>query len=477
MFVRILTLFASVVLLCAFLASFQAEKMIVFGANGRLEAEILSQQGVPYVDLGGVLAAEGHVGVKRVRNGLQFSAAGAEVEVHQDDQELRVNGKTIKLEAAATAGTKQSFIPAANVAEVVRALLKKPAMLRPGNRLIIGNVADYIATEYKPGEPASLVLNFQNPVNPSISTEEGRVSLVFRSEPVLMNTPEIQYQDQSIKRLEFAESGGAAEVVVTGSGALTAHFEEGNRRIVITPAPQIATTPINPTPPPAPEQVPVNASTDTQQSPPTGEPTAVPGQQKPTPANRVAVVAIDPAHGGNDDGVRFSEKLLEKTISMAVAEMLRTELSNRGISSILLREGDQDRSGNDRAQAANVARVSYYVGIHAGQGGTGVRVYTAMPTPSAPRELFQPWDNVQSSYADRSAVLAAGMASQIAQKKIAVRQLAANTSPLAHVAAVSVAVEVAPEDEDDEGSLTSPQYQHKIAQAIAMSIAEARSKQ
>jgi N-acetylmuramoyl-L-alanine amidase len=361
------------------------------------------------------------------------------------------------------------------VAEVVRALLKKPAMLRPGNRLIIGNVADYIATEYKPGQPASLVLNFQNPVNPSISTEEGKVSLVFRRDPVVMNTPEIQYQDQSIKRLEFAESGGAAEVVVTGSGAFTARFEDNNRRIVITSAQQVAATPT--TEPPVPEQAPPSPSVDAQQPPPMGEPSAVPvEQQKAAPANRVAVVAIDPAHGGNDNGVRFSDKLLEKTISMALAEKLRTELSNRGISSILLREGDQDISGDDRAQAANIAHASYYVGIHAGQGGAGVRVYTPIQTSPTPSALFQSWDSVQSSYADRSAVLAAGMTSQIAQKKIAVRQLAANTSPVAHVAAISVVVEVAPEDEDEQGSLTSAQYQQKIAQAIAMSIAEARSK-
>jgi N-acetylmuramoyl-L-alanine amidase len=476
MLARILTLFSSLALLCALLVSFQAEKMVVFGANGRLEAEVLSQQGVPYVDLGGVLAAEGQVGLKRVRNGLQFRVSGVDIEVHQDDRELRANGKTIRLDAPATAGTKQSFIPVANVAEVLRALLKKPAILRPGNRLIIGNTADYIATEYKPGDPTSLVLNFQNPVNPSINTEEGKVSLVFRNDPVVMNTPEVQYQDKAIKRLEFAESAGAAEVVVTGTGALTARFEDGNRRIVITPAAQVATAPA--TPPPAPEQVPASASPEGQQPPATGEPATVPAEeQKTAPTNRVAVVAIDPAHGGNDNGVRFSEKLLEKTISMAIAEKLRAELSNRGISSILLRDGDQDVSGDDRAQTANVARVSYYVSIHAGQGGTGARVYTPIPTPTVTRSLFQSWDNVQSSYADRSVVLAAGMTSQIAQKKIPVRQLAANTSPLAHVAAASVVVEVAPEDEDEEDSLTSPQYQQKIAQAIAMSIAEARSKQ
>jgi N-acetylmuramoyl-L-alanine amidase len=290
-----------------------------------------------------------------------------------------------------------------------------------------------------------------------------------------MNTPEVQYQDSDIKRLEFAESGGAAEVVVTGGGPLTARFEDGNRRIVITPATQVATSPAPPAP--APEQEPVTASPEGQ-APATGEPATVPiEQEKSAPGSRTAVVAIDPAHGGNDAGVRFSEKLLEKTISMSIAEKLRAELSNRGISSILLREADQDLSGDDRAQAANVARVSYYVGIHAGQGGTGVRVYTPIQSPPMPRTLLQSWDNVQSAYADRSITFAARIASQLAQKKIAVRQLAANTSPLAHVAAASVAIEVAPEDEDDQDSLTLSQYQQKIAQAIAMSIAEARSKQ
>lgn len=196
-----------------------------------------------------------------------------------------------------------------------------------------------------------------------------------------------------------------------------------------------------------------------------------------SPQARVATVAIDPAHGGNDPGVKFSDKLLEKNVSLAIAEKLRSELNNRGITTIMLRNGDDDVNPDDRAETANAARVSYYIGIHAGQMGSGVRVYTPLPNaPNAGRSLFKPWDQVQAEQTGNSVQFAAGLASQFAEKKIAVRQLSGNVAPLAHVSAAAVSIEVAPADRNDESTLESSAYIQKLAQAIASAVAQEKAR-
>ena len=255
-----------------------------------------------------------------------------------------------------------------------------------------------------------------------------------------------------------------------------AKFEDGNRRIVITaaPAPVAAAAQTTPATTAPTTETPVPGAT-TSASP--AQPAIAGAPNAVNPQARTAVVAIDPAHGGNDPGVKFSDKLLEKNVSLAIAEKLRAEFNNRGISTIMLRNGDDDVNPDDRAETANAARVSFYIAIHAGQMGTGVRVYTPLPNSAAPtHSLFKPWDQVQVDHGDNSNQFATGVASQLADKKIPVRQLSGNAAPLTHVAAAAVSIEVAPAERNDESTLESPAYIQKLAQAIAAAVAQEKAR-
>lgn len=463
-------------LLGGVLLSFENEKLVVYGARGRVEAETGSENGLIYVNLGGVLLSEGDYSTKSVRGGLRYELAGHRIEAHAGARELRADNKAVKLEDGVVIRSDQAWIPLSNVAEVLRAALKKPAQLR-GGRLLVGDAADFITTEYRPGDPSTVILHFNEPVNPVIDTSEGKLTLNFRQEPVVMNTAKVDYGDKTFQRLDFSESAGAAQITLQGNVPLMAKFEDGNRQIVITAAPAVAaqapaaaTTAANPASVPAPP-APGAAGPAPSQPEVAGTPGA------PPTGPRTALVAIDPAHGGNDAGVRFSDKLLEKNVSLAIAEKVKAELNNRGITTIMLRSGDDDVNPDDRADVANAARVSYYVAIHAGQIGSGVRVFTPLrPAASSARNpLFKSWDQVQSDEIDKSARFAAGLSSQFADKKISVRQLSGSAAPLAHVAAAAVSIEVAPE-RDDEASLESSAYIQKVAQAVATAVAQEKAR-
>ena len=465
-----------IILLSGVLLSFENEKLVVYGARGRVEAETGSENGLIYVNLGGVLLSEGDYSTKSVRGGLRYELSGHRIEARAGARDLRADNKVVKLEDGVVMRSDQAWIPMSNVAEVLRTALKKPAQLR-GGRLLIGDAADFITTEYRPGDPSTVVLHFREPVNPVIDTSEGKLTLNFRQEPVVMNTAKVDYADKTFQRLEFSESAGAAQITLQGTIPLMAKFEDGNRQIVITAAPAVAaqqsapaTTAANPTPAPATAAPGATAPAASQP-----EAAGAPGAAPTGP--RMALVAIDPAHGGNDAGVRFSDKLLEKNVSLAIAEKLKAELNNRGITTLMLRSGDDDVNPDDRADAANAARVTYYIAIHAGQVGSGVRVFTPLPpaAPSSMNLLFKSWDQVQSDQIDKSVKFAAGLSSQFAEKKISARQLSGNAAPLAHVAAAAVSIEVAPE-RDDEASLESSAYIQKVAQAIATAVAQEKGR-
>lgn len=473
--VPIITIALLVVLLTGVLLSFENEKLVVFGKRGRVEADVTTQNGLAYVNLGGILLSEGDYSTKPLRDGLRYELAGHRIEAHAGARDLRADNRNIRLDANVIMRADQTWIPVNNVAEVLRAALKKPALLR-GGRLLIGDAGDYISTEYRPGEPSTVVLHFSEPVNPVIDTAEGKLTLLFRQEPIVMATPKVDYGDNTFQRLEYTESAGAAQITFQGAVPLMARYEDGNRRIVITAAPAAVAS--------APSPAPATTATTTTAAPtpapetsatPTPQPEIAGAPDTAHPGVRTALVAIDPAHGGNDAGVKFSEKLLEKNVSLAIAEKLKTELNNRGISTILLRNGDDDVNPDDRADAANGAHVSYYIAIHAGQMGSGVRVFTPLRTvTSATSALFKSWDAVQADQIDKSARFAAGLTAQFADKKIAVRQFSGNAAPLTHVAAAAVSIEVAPE-RDEESSLESSAYIQKIAQAVATAVAQEKA--
>jgi N-acetylmuramoyl-L-alanine amidase len=465
-----LTIF--LVAVSAWLISADGEKVAVFGKRGRVEADVRRIDDIGYVELGRVLSAEAAADIRAQRNGVRVKVTGADFEVRDGDDKFRVRGKTVKLSAPARAGEETLEVAESDLAEVLTAVLGKPVTMRQ-RRVFIGDSADFPAVQLVPGEPSSLVLMFREAVNPRIASDEKTVTLNFERDPAILSTNEMSFDDRTLQSLRFRESGSAASMTVSGSVPLIARFEDGNKRVVITAAPAMAQAPAPQQP--APEQTPpatADASAPTQ-TPSDGTPTQPAGTG--VIAGRTAVVAIDAAHGGADAGVRFSEKLQEKELCLALAEKIRAELSNRGISSVMLRSGDQDVSSDERAESANAARVAYYVGVHAGQGGSGVRVFTGMPSKTE-SAAFIPWNRVQDGYASRSTAFAAAVASQVREKKLRSRQLYGSTAPMSHIAAAAIAVELAPADENDEESLESVQYQQKVAQAIATAIAEERGK-
>src|SRR5207245_7651189 len=123
-----------------------------------------------------------------------------------------------------------------------------------GGRLFAGSVATQFSAELSKATPPRLVMNFSSPVNSTISTEPGKLHMVFVREPLVPpGSQTLNFGDKTISSAIYQENNGAAEVTVTGSASLMASFSNDRRTITITPAPSTAQNQTQmPTPPIAP---------------------------------------------------------------------------------------------------------------------------------------------------------------------------------------------------------------------------------
>jgi N-acetylmuramoyl-L-alanine amidase len=98
------------------------------------------------------------------------------------------------------------------------------------------------------------------------------------------------------------------------------------------------------------------------------------------PREAVALVVIDPGHGGIDSGA-ISVGVLEKDLTLDVAQRVRRIIHAQGFETLLTRDRDEYRSLANRADFANRQRDCILVSIHFDEAklaaSTGVETYYA----------------------------------------------------------------------------------------------------
>jgi N-acetylmuramoyl-L-alanine amidase len=168
--------------------------------------------------------------------------------------------------------------------------------------------------------------------------------------------------------------------------------------------------------------------------------------------------------------------MVEKDVTLAFARRLRSELESRGLTTLLVRDGDFSLTLDQRANLTNSTHPAIYICIHATSQGNGVHLYTAMvPAVGQGRGPFLDWDTAQSAFLTSSQVAEANLSAEFGRRQVAVRMLAAPLRPLNNVIVPAVAVEVAPSS-DGVSSLLLPAYQQLIAGSIATGITATRDK-
>lgn len=78
----------------------------------------------------------------------------------------------------------------------------------------------------------------------------------------------------------------------------------------------------------------------------------------------VRKVVIDAGHGGDSTGTRTPQGMLEKELTLDIAQRLERLLEQQSFQVVMTREGDRDVSLKDRGAIANRAGADIFVSIH-----------------------------------------------------------------------------------------------------------------
>jgi N-acetylmuramoyl-L-alanine amidase len=325
--------------------------------------------------------------------------------------------------------------------------------------LFVGDVGIQISFQLDASTPPRLALNFSAPVNPTISTEPGKLRMVFKRDPVVSpGSQSISFDNKVITHASYSENNGDAELDVAANQSLMASFSNDRRTIIVSAVPQTPSTPSGVgTGPQNPAQVPPAANIASSN------------------VHRILAV-VDPAHGGDERGAALTDKLAEKDVTLGFARLLRHELEIRGFAVALLRDGDTSSTVDQRAAVANVARAGIYISLHAVSQGSGARVYSALlPVEGTSKGIFHAWNAAQAPALPVSRIVSAAIVAEMQKREFPVRASSASLRPLNNVLMPAVAVELAP-GADGIADLTSANYQQRAASAIADAVVSVRDR-
>jgi N-acetylmuramoyl-L-alanine amidase len=198
--------------------------------------------------------------------------------------------------------------------------------------------------------------------------------------------------------------------------------------------------------------------------------------QAPPAASRFVVV-LDAAHGGDDSGAHLGSEA-EKDYTLAFSVRLRSLLMARGFTVVTTRESDDAVQPDHRAEIADHANAQACLSLHAAESGSGVHLFVSSLAPVQDAH-FLAWKTAQASWILRSLSLAGVINSALSHATVPVTLGRTALPGIDSMTCPAVAVEVAPDRSPDAGEsagLDDPDYQARIADALAAALVEWRSQ-
>ncbi len=464
-----LRLTIAAVTLCALLLAGSAadEKQVsIYSTVANYSLPVVDREGHEYVGLLEVLDPLGNASSQSQGQRWTIQYDGSMTEFTAGSKSARIQGHDFEMASKFLLENGRGLVPVASLGGLLQRILGGPVTLHEDSRRVfIGSVAIHFTAQAMKSEPPSLVMNFSSPVNPMISTEPGKLRMIFnRDALVAPGSKSLTFDSKVIPSSNFDEQNGTAEITVNSSAPLFASFSNGRRTITISAAQAAASAATAPPPTAQPQAA----------APASSAPSAGVGQAPSASRPIQYFVVVDPSHGGSERGAALTDQISEKDVNLALARRLRLALEGHGLSTLVLRDGDNTLTLDQRASLANRAHPAIYLAIHSSSQGRGVRIYTAMVPPGGESTgPFINWETAQSLFVTRSQALANGLLSELGRQRFPARTLSAHLRPLNSIMAVAVAVEVSPPP-GGIADLNSVAYQDLVGKALATAVSSAR---
>jgi N-acetylmuramoyl-L-alanine amidase len=476
-------LLASATLLSA--APSADEKHIsVYSPVATYSLPVLERAGHEYVGILELLEPLGRVSSESDGRRLKLRYNAVDAEFAAGKTKAKIRGRDFDFAAPFLIENSRGLVPLNSLSALLPRFLGTPVNFRESaRRLFIGDVGIQISFQLDNGTPPRLALNFSAPVNPTISTEPGKLRMIFKRDPVISpGSQSISFANKVITQASYSENNGNAELDVIANEPLMASYSNNRKTIVVSAVEPGTVT--NETPVTSASQSGSQNPAQTSTSQTSGSPAAPqnPPQTSqsspaaPTQTFHRPLAVVDPAHGGDERGAALTNTLAEKDVTLGFARLLRHELELRGFAVLLLRDIDATLTLDQRAAATNVARAVIYISLHADSLGSGARVYTSLlPVEGPSNGAFHAWNSAQAPALPVSKIVSAAIVAAMRKQEFSVQAFPASLRPLNNVFMPAVAVELAP-GPNGIADLTSANYQQRVAAVIADAVASVRDR-
>jgi N-acetylmuramoyl-L-alanine amidase len=432
-------------------------------------------------------------GLQEKRNTLKLEFGQSHLELHADDQRVRIDKKITLLSAPVRISNGRWMVPMDFLTLVVPELTSLGVEYQGGtNRVFVGDVrpGSFTVRLSSISGGARLTFQFSSKVAVRTASMNGKWVMFLGEHPIEPLEPSFHFQNPYVSDVQFNDQDGQPKLVITPAATGLNFYPvlaEGGKVLqadVLKPA----TAQANALPPPAPPQAaaataPPAPHPQPAQGTPSGAAPAAPANANAdvTSGPPLPVVALDAGHGGDDSGAHSRDGVSEKDLDAQIVARVRLALLATGKYRVVVtRSGDVNLSFEQRTVAANVAGAIVFLTFHAGDlGGNSPRVavYTYQP-PSPPAILsgaetppgFVAWNQIQETYLDRSRQLAQALQQRFTQIPgvTADAPTPAPVRALRSVNAPAVAIEIGSlASESDATPLVNPTFQEQLSTAVA----------
>jgi N-acetylmuramoyl-L-alanine amidase len=349
---------------------------------------------------------------------ITVSYKGKTIVLTPDQALASVAGRLVSLPAAPTRNGGRWLVPVEFISRALALIYDARLDLRkPSRLLVIGDVrVPRITARFEAlGNAARLTID-ATPRAVGTVTQDGE-HLTIKFDADALDTAGALLPPQGAQSLVQAVRVVDATTLAVDLGPRFAGFRstsqpaDASGRLVIDLVAQAETTPAQP---PAP-----------QPQPPPDLPITF-GQS----TSAFHTIAIDPGHGGDDDGVRSADGAKEKDLTLAIARRAKGVIETRlGLRVLLTRDDDRTVPLDDRTSMANNNKADLFISLHVNASmrpaTSGAAIFCAafdkdaaqaaaaggterLPTfGGGSRDIeMVPWDLAQTRHLDRSEAFA-----------------------------------------------------------------------
>src|SRR3954468_1985417 len=239
----------------------EKKKLSVYSSRANFSLAVRDIDGKEYVALSEVLQPLGGV-VDYEGSKIKMRLAGSAGECEEGKTRCKIAGKNIDLSAKLIVQDGNGQIPLHSLPFVLTGLMDtKFDFHENSRRMFLGNYGNGFKAEATKSDTPAVAFEFSAPVNPSISTEPGKLRMVFSHDSVNSGNEQFKFDTDAIPNATYSEHNGEAEIVVSGTRPLMAEFSDGGKTITIkAAAEQAKAAPADQTSPPPADSTPAVAA-------------------------------------------------------------------------------------------------------------------------------------------------------------------------------------------------------------------------